>query len=264
MAVDDTTSSDVAEDAMLDTTVESDNTTNETEDAELDDIEVNESDIEDNDDEEEASDSEDTESEESADDESEADAESQDDAEAELSDEDKQKALNNEMAQRRIQEREARIARVREAQQEYVAEAANNEDPLDAAVRQLQVDAYNNTVERTANTVTNQYQRAITDFPVLNTQDPVIQKEIDDAIDAFEARYVTIDSFGNPTDVRGDLYATLQAKADSIEKLTGIRAKRQEQSKSKEKSKTLTTPTRAPQKPKSDPDLDAFDEEAGL
>ena len=250
-------------DHEVDTSVTDDTSTDN--DVDLEDIEVDITDIEDNDDEEVAEESDTDDSEEAADDESdeEADTEQSEEAEPELSAEERQKQLNNEMAQRRIQEREARIARVREAQQAYVAEASQNEDPLDAAVRQLQVDAYNNTVDKVESTVKNDYQRALNDFEVLRTSDPVIQAEIDDAINAFQAQYLTIDQFGNPVDLRGDLYATLQAKADSIAKLTGIRAKRQEQSKGREKSKTLVTPTRAPRTPKKDPDLEAFDEEAG-
>lgn len=230
------------------------------EDVDLEDIEVTPEEL--GDDTPETEESETEEKVANTDDPGEDESESDDTEETELSDEDKQKQANNEMAQKRIQEKEARIARVKDAQTAYVAEAKQNDDPLDAAVRQLQVDAYNNTVERVSNTVTNQYQRAITDFPVLNTQDPVIQAEIDDAIDSFQARHVKIDNFGNPTEVSGDLYVTLQAKADSIEKLTGIKAAQQEKSKSREKSKTLTTPGRPPKEAKVDPDMAAFDEEA--
>lgn len=179
--------------------------------------------------------------------------------EAELSEEEKQKAFRKEMYERRQAEKAERLRSIKESQQEYLAEA---QDDQDLALRQLQIDAYDNKVTRNQDSLTTSYERALKDFDVLQTSDPVIQAEIDAAIDAFQAQYVTIDRYGNPTDVRGDLYATLQAKADSIEKLTGIRAKRQEQSKTKEKSKVLATPNRAPREPKKDPMLEAFDEEA--
>lgn len=180
----------------------------------------------------------------------------------ELTDEEKQKSANNEAAQARIRAREARVARVKQDQSAYVEEARANNDPLEIAVRELQVTSYNNTVDATENKLTNGYNKALADFPVLSTKDPVIQAEIDGAIDAFQAQYVKIDAYGNAVAINGDLYATLQAKAESIEKLTGIRATNQAKSKGKEKSKTLVTPQRQPKSPKKDPDLDAFDQEA--
>lgn len=241
--------------------------TDQDEDIGLEDIEVDESAMEspeDDDEEESESESEDEEDDTTDDAETAEDAESDDDAEpeAEQTDAEKRKAHNAEMAQRRIAEKQQRDSRVQQAQAAYIAEAKDAEDPLELAVRELQVTNYNNTVERVENTVTNDYQRALNDFGVLRTDDPVIQAEIDAALDAFQAQFVTIDAYGNATAVKGSLYATLQAKAASIEKLTGIRGQKQTKSKGKEKSKTLTTPTRAPKEPKVDPDIAAFDEEA--
>jgi len=258
------TSTDEAAEAV-DTSVESDNTTEDT-DVDLEDIEVDLGDIEsESDDEEEGEDTEDTESEEeTTDDESEDESESTDEEKPELTDEQNRAQHNKEMFEQRQRDKQARIDRIKADQQAYVQEASEVGDPVEIAVRQLQVDAYNNKVDALSNKLTNGYEKAIKDFPVLTTQDPVIQAEIDAAIDAFQAQHVVIDAYGNPIEVKGDLYATLQAKADAIEKLTGIRVRRQEQSKSKEKTKTLATPTRAPKQPKVDPDLAAFDEEAGL
>lgn len=182
--------------------------------------------------------------------------------EAELSDQDKQKAYNKQMAERRIQEKAAREAKVKEDQAKYIAEAAENRDPLELAVRELQVKEYNNTVSTVTSTLTNDYGKALKDFDVLNTNDPVVQAEIDQAIDQFQALNVTIDQYGNATEVRGSLYEHLQNKADSIRKLTSLGAVKQVKDKGKEKSKTLLTPTRAPKQAKSDPDVEAFDEEA--
>jgi hypothetical protein len=262
MADDLSTSSDAP--GAVDTSVDGNNASDDSaEDIDLEDIEVDESDMASEDDDQEA------ESDSEADDESEATDEASDDAESDeeaaesaMSDEDKQKQANNEAALKRIQERQARAAAIKADQAQYIADAAESADPMELAVRQLQVDGYNNTVEAVSNKLTNSYERALTDFPVLKTDDPVIQAEIDAAIDAFQATSLTIDSYGNATEVRGDLYATLKAKADSIEKLTGIKAERQEKGKAKEKSKTLTPPRRAPKQPKVDPDLAAFDEEA--
>ncbi len=171
------------------------------------------------------------------------------------------KAFNKEQAEKRVQAKANREAQLRQQQQEYIAEA-DTEDPRDLAVRQLQVDAYNNKVDGNTNKLTNGYERAIKDFDVLTDKDPQIQSEVDAALDAFQAMYVTVDEYGNPTDVRGDLYQYLQAKADSITRLTGLGATKQIRSKDKERSKVLATPTRAPKPAKKDLDLESFDEEA--
>lgn len=260
MADEQSTSTDTSVDEAVDTSVSEDESTD-SDDVDLEDIEVTPEELGDTDPDTEESDDE-AEADKEATDEPSEDESDEESEETELSDEDKQKQANNEMAQQRIQEKEARIARVKEDQAQYVADATKNQDPLDAAVRQLQVDAYNNAIERNESTVKNDYQRALNDFEVLRTSDPAIQAEIDSAIDAFQAQYVQIDAYGNPTAVNGDLYATLQVKADSIAQLTGIRNTNQSKSKSKEKSKTLTTPSRAPKEPKVDPDMAAFDEEA--
>jgi hypothetical protein len=253
-------------DEATDTSV-SDDTSTDT-DVSLDDIEVDETDMQDNDDEaEDESDGEET-SEEATDETSEEEAESDDtdesteEAEPELSDEQRQAQYNREMYEKRQQEKQARVDRVKQDQAQYLAEAQENGDPLEQAVRQLQIDGYNNTVDANTNKLTNSYERAVNDFPILKSSDPVIKAEVDAAIDAFQAMNVQIDNYGNPTAVNGDLYATLQAKADAIEKLTNIRAAQQANSKNKEKSKTLTRPQRAPKEPKEDPDMAAFDEEA--
>lgn len=179
--------------------------------------------------------------------------------EVEQSDAEKQKAFNREQAQRRLQEKEARLLSVHEEQKAYIAEA---EDEKDLALRQLQVDAYDNKVEANTNKLTNGFERAMKDFDVLRDTSPEIQAEVDQAIDDFQRLYVKIDAYGNPAEVSSDLYAYLQAKADSITKLTGIGARKQVEGKIKEKSKTSLTPSRAPKEPKKDADLDAFDEEA--
>lgn len=240
-------------------------TSSEDTDVDLEDIEVDPADIDSAESEEDESDSdvesddEDTkeETEDESNEESEAEAEEQ--PEAEPSDEDKQKAFNREMAQKRIQEKEQRGQGIKAEQAKYLEEA---EDPRDEALRQLQIDAYDNRVESNTNKLTNGYERAVKDFDVLRSDDPVIKAEIDRAIDDFEALHVKLDAYGNPTQVSGDLYTYLQTKADSITKLSGLGARKQVTDKTREKSKTSITPSRAPREPKKDADLDAFDEEA--
>jgi hypothetical protein len=224
------------------------------------DLEESEDKAEDQDDaaESEEADSEDDSKDESKD---EPDEKSKPEATKDKSDDEKQKAINKEMAEKRIKERKEKEEALVKQQQEYIAEA-DKDDPRDLAVRQLQVDAYNNKVEGNSNKLSGSYERAIKDFQVLSDQSPEVQAEVNEALDAFQAMYVTIDSYGNPTEVRGDLYKFLQAKADSIERLTSMGAHKQTESKAKEKSKVLTAPVRGPKEGKADPGLDAFDEEA--
>lgn len=204
---------------------------------------------------------EEAESDEDADDEESEDT--TEDTKVELSDQEKQKLANKEAAEKRIAEKRERDAEkaqtVKEEQQAYIADT---EDPLESAVRQLQVDSYNNIVDKHTNTLKNDYQRALNDIEILRSDNKVVQQEVNDAVESFEARYVTFDKNGLPTEVRGDLYSYLQTKADAIEQLTGLGAKQQSQSKVKEQSKTLPMPSRAPKQAKVDPMLDAFDEEA--
>lgn len=180
--------------------------------------------------------------------------------ESQLSDEDKQKQHNREMAAKRIQEKQQREAEIKKQQDEYVAEAGD--DPTLTAVRQLQVDAYRTKVDTNEGKLKNSYEKALNDFPILREDSPEIQAELDEALDSFQARFVTIDQWGNPSDVRGDLYEALKVKANSIERLTAIGAKKQEGNKTKAKANSLTPPSKTPKTPKSDPDMDAFNEEA--
>lgn len=243
------------------TEVAEDTSTNDDPESSLEEIEVN---IDETEDEEaQAPEDEKTDTEpEAAEEESPEDVEPEEQSEeTEPSEDDKQKAFNKEMAERRILEKQQRDATLKDQQAEYLAQS-DPDDPKDAALRQLQIDAYNNKVDANSNKLTNQYEKAVNDFPILAETTPEIKAEVDAAIDAFQAMHVTLDAYGNPTEIRGDLYHYLQTKADSIERLTGIRSANQKTSKAKEKSKTFSPPSRAPKEPKVDPDLAAFDEEA--
>jgi hypothetical protein len=175
--------------------------------------------------------------------------------EPELSEEDKQKAFRQEMYERRQAEKAARDATIQESQAQYLEEAQSAED---LALRQLQIDAYETKVERNTSKLTTQYERALKDFDVLRDPNPVVQRQLNKALDMFQAQHVLIDDYGNPADVKGDMYAFLQETAQDIQELTGIGAKKQVQSKGREKAKTLTAPNRSPKEAKVDPDLKAF------
>lgn len=231
-----------------------DTSTNDDSDISLEDIEVTPEELE------ELEDKDEDEKEDTEPDQSKEDEESEEESEETgPSDEDKQKAFNREMAERRIQEKRAKDQNQTDRQQDYLSQA---EDDRDLALRQLQVEAYNTKVEGNTNKLTNGYEKAMKDFDILNSTDPAIKAEVDAAIDAFQALSVTIDDFGNPSEIRGDLYSYLQNKADSISRLVGIHEANKKVSKSKEQSKIITPPSKAPKEAKVDPDLVAFDEEA--
>lgn len=183
-----------------------------------------------------------------------------DEKDSESSDEEsEQKRVNNDFARRRIEERERREALKQQQQQEFLQEA---EDARDLALRQLQVDAYNNRVLTNNSLLESQLDRAIADIPEFRNGTPEVREELASSLDDFERMYVTRDRNGDPIEVRGNLNEFLQAKAESIRRLTGVGARAQVSDKAKAKSRTDTVPTKKPATPKSDPMLEGFDEKA--
>lgn len=168
------------------------------------------------------------------------------------------KKHNAEMAAKRIAERQAKEQAKQEQQQKYLDEA---EDNRDLALRQLQVDAYNNKVESNQNKLTNGIERAVSSIDLFQTGAPEVKEALANALEKFEQMYVSYDSNGDPVAVKGDVYEYLQNEADSIRKILSIGARNQSKAKTNAKARTETLPTRAPKEPKVDPDLAAFDEE---
>jgi hypothetical protein len=229
-------------------------------DVELEDIEVSESDITDETEESEESTEEEaaTESTEEEAEESEADGDEESSEKVTPSEEDIKKH-NAEMAQKRIAEREAKRLEKQDAQQKYIDEANDNHE---LALRQLQVDAYNNKVERNQSKLESGLEKAVASIDLFTKGTPEQKEQLLREVDKFEALYVTKDNNGDPIDVRGDVYQYLKTEADSISRLAGVGARQQTNSKKNEQSRTLTPPVRTPKQPKVDPDLAAFDEEA--
>lgn len=177
---------------------------------------------------------------------------------AELSPEEKQKAFNKQMAEKRIADKKQRDEAIRQQQNAYIE---GTEDPLEVATRQNQVELYNIKVENLTNKLENSYQKAIKDFDILSDTTPEIKAMVDEAIDTFQALHVPIDAYGNPKEIKADFYQYLSNKAESIQKLTGIKVNKQVENKAKEKSKVFIPPAKTPKTAKSDPLLDGFDEE---
>lgn len=172
------------------------------------------------------------------------------------------KERNRQAAEARIAAKDQREAVIGSKKQEYIDAAGD--DAEEQFRRTTEVELYDSRVERNTNRLTSASDRAFTDFKILNDPDPTIQRQVDRALDAFQAKHVTIDRFGNPTKVSGDLYTYLQEEAKSIEELTGKGARQQIESKATEKRKAFTPPSRKPvtKKKSDDAMVEAFDEEA--
>lgn len=156
---------------------------------------------------------------------------------------------------------QARLER-QQAQEELAKqhlEAAQDEQDL--ALRQLQIDAYNNKVNANSDRLTNQYEKALNSIEVFKEPTPEVAEYLNQAIDEFEARFVQMDELGNPVSVDGDLYAFLQTKAGLVEKLTQLGARREKQSSAKEKAAVTPAPSAPAKEPKQDAAVKAFDDE---
>lgn len=231
---------------------------------------ANESDEEQSTEETEADDSDDEEAQEDDPEEESTEESEETEAEADDSDEDteeeaketksadEQKRLNNEAAQRRIAERAER-ERLRQAAQDKYLESA--EDDKDLALKQLQIDAYNNKVERNSDRLKTGIDRALADIDLFRDGSPEVKEYLTSKVDEFEKLYVAYSSTGDPVEVKADVYEYLQKEADTIRRLVDVGVRKNATDKQKVKAKTIPRPSKTPKEPKVDPDLAAFDEE---
>lgn len=247
-----------------------DTSTNEGSDPEADllDIEITDDDLAAEDDaaETESTDEAATESEEEVEDESVEAVEEEKPKEEDTASEEEQRRRNDEFARQRIAEREAKAQRdaqqaeaKRIQQEEYLQ---NAEDDRDLALRQLQIDAYNNRVETNASKLEIGIDRAVADIDIFRTGTDVEKEALARSLEDFEKMYVRRDSNGDAVEVHGDVYQYLKAKSDEIRLLTGVGARTENKAKAKTKARTDVVPTRAPKEPRKDPYLAAFEEEA--
>ena len=230
-------------------------------DVALEDIEVNVDELDDDDDESESDESEEeeavTESEAESEEESVSDEDEEQSGEDTTSDEDRKRAAQEAYKEREARRREMEQAKM-EQQQEYLDAA---EDAKDLALRQLQVDAYNNRVEKNLNKIENGLDKAIANIDLFQSKDPVVRESLAKAYDNFLALNVVIDANGDPVDVKGDVFQYLQEEAESIRRLTGIGARQEAKDKQLTKAKATPLPTKAPKESKTDPYTEAFEEE---
>jgi len=252
-AIEDTDVADTSEESV-------DTSTNE--DTEDTDVSLEEMGVTDEDSEEEAEDSEDeiqdtepAKEEESADDVEDVQEEQEDVSDEQNQEQGDQKRRNDEYARQRIAKKETAK---QEEQQRYIQDA---EDSNDLALRQLQVDAYNNKVNFNAQTLTNSLDKAVANIDLFTTGTPEQKEFMLEAADEFEANYVVKDLNGDPIEIKGDLNKYLQTKADSARRLAGVGARQQAKDKQNAKTRTMRPPSKTPKEPKIDADLAAFDEE---
>lgn len=212
---------------------------------------------------EESQETETEEAEESKEEESEKEAEEEPEAEKEEEPEDQSSEDDRkEQARKAFEARQQARAERQKAQEELARqhlEAAQDEQDL--ALRQLQIDAYNNKVNSNTDRLTNQYEKALNSIDVFQNPTPEVAEYLGEAIDEFEARFVQMDELGNPVEVKGDLYAFLQSKAGLVERLTQLGARKAKQSSAKEKAAVTPPPSAPTKEPKEDPAVKAFDEE---
>ncbi len=180
------------------------------------------------------------------------------------------KARNDEYARKRIADREARQReqQVKQAQEDvrieqYLKEA--QDDDAELKYREAEVQQHMMQRERVVMNTEKlevQMDKAIGSIDLFRTGSPEVKEVLGNAIDEFVNSNVSTDEYGNPLEVRGDLYQHLQKKADEIRKLTGVGARQSSTAKAKTKARTSTVPTRAPKEGKKDEGLEAFEEEA--
>lgn len=195
--------------------------------------------------------------------ETEAEAEEDTTSSEDTSTEKTQQQLNHEAFLRREAERklrEEREAREKQDLDRYLKDA--EDDEAEYAKRQGEVERHLIAKERVAlnrEKLDISIQKFTAGNDLIKSGDKVVLEAFAEALDDFEAMYVVKDEHGNPLEIKADVYQYLQKKSDSIQKLTGIGARKQAKQKTNEKSRTVARPTRTPKEPAKDSDLDDFE-----
>ena len=190
--------------------------------------------------------------EESTDDATDSDQQPQEDRTDSAKEDEERRRYNDEQARKRIADREARRQKQADDQQKYLQEA---DDATDQALRQLQVDAYNNRVMMLTNQIQADLNATVSTPEIsqlINSTNPDVRESMLKALDDFEAFHIKKDEYGNITAVDGDVRQYLHAKADEIRRLTGVGKQEQAKAKETQKKRTTPTPTRAPKQAKND------------
>lgn len=255
--IDTETTEDSGQSAEVDTsTNEETQETDSADDLENDDTSFDIDDAEETDESEESTDdaaatkSDDDESEESDEDVEESESTEDDTTKVDVA-----KQRNNDAAQKRIAEREAKKQKDIE---EYLEDAKDDDD---RAIREERLERYQDRVERTADKIETALDKAVAHIPELTNGSPAIKKALEDAYQTYLRTEVVYSNLGDPVRLNGDVFQYLQKEAEKLRDVRADGAREQEKKKSTQKSRTDLATTRAPKEAKSDPLLDAFDEE---
>lgn len=173
---------------------------------------------------------------------------------------------NSDYAQERIARREAKRLADEEAQAVYLREVQGDDEETER--RQKVVDDYNLAEERQTiledRIALNEERlevglQKVSSIDLMKSGDPVVKEELLAELDEFEKHYVVRDERGRILEVKGDVFAHLQKKADSIRRIQGVGESKAKNDVTRQKAGTTLTPSRTPKEPSKDSDIDDFD-----
>ena len=151
-------------------------------------------------------------------------------------------------------EREARVA---EIGQSYVDEAEND---VDARMRQIEVDRYNEKIENTENTLIGEFERAKAnpDLQIFNPDNKELfnQRAFDKAMRDYNAGYIEYDANGQRVGLKGSLLEHLTETAELLQESIKSGAVQQVRATRKMRSSADVKPAATPKEPVKDDILD--------
>lgn len=167
-----------------------------------------------------------------------------------------QKRIAHEAFLQREAARKAKQEELRGSQEQYLQGA---EDDKDLALRQLQVDAYNNRIQINADKLESGIRRSIAEIDLFRTGPDEVKEALVQSLDEFEQLYVTKNKHGDPIEVRADINKFLHQRAEMLRKVMQVGARQEVKAKSKTQARTTVTPSKPPREPKVDKDEEDFD-----
>ena len=168
-----------------------------------------------------------------------------------------------EEARRRYEERQAakaeREARVAQIGQSYVDEAEND---VDARMRQIEVDRYNEKIENTENTLKGEFERAKADpdLQIFNPDNKELfnPRAYDKTMRDYNAGYIEYDSNGFMVGVKGSLIEHLTETAEILQGAIKSGAVQQVRDTRRMRSSADVKPAATPKEPAKDTILETL------
>lgn len=166
-----------------------------------------------------------------------------------------------EEARRRYEERQRykaeREARINEVAKEYIE---GGEDEYDQRLRNMEVEKYKETIERTEEKLVNEFERvkANPELQIFNPEnkEQFNQRAYDKAIRDYNAGYVDYDQNGNMVGVKGSLFEHLTETAELLSESVKSGAVQQVRASRQMKSQSDIKPAAQPKETAKDPILD--------